>query len=227
MVNLVRVNSALVFDLDGLILNSLPALQSCMMSAVTPFVSSEEQFSRFREFDRASPGLSRFEKARYFASSIAKESKLSEESIYESIIDQFGKGALNARLNAQLDRSIYLFSELRHRFKILLLTNCENSQLPIILTHHRIFDIFTDGALGTPPSKSSQMINLLERNGLVPSKTFSISDSKSDYDIAVSTNVRFVFVSKYAVDEGDWCPASEQKYETLLDFFNAVAERDP
>ena len=56
----------LVFDMDGLILNSLDALSNCMQNAIESFCKNQKQFEDFKEYDFDNPGLSRFEKIDFF-----------------------------------------------------------------------------------------------------------------------------------------------------------------
>lgn len=214
--------SVLIFDLDGLILNSLPQLQNSMMRAIEPFIGSEEERQAFKRFDSSSPGLSRFEKARFFSSSIAEKSRLDEKSIYEEILVRFSQSALNARLNSELDKDIFAFVNLKNKFQIILISNCDNKQMPIVLAHHNLLGLFEKGAFGTPPSKLEQARSCVQASNVSSARFLSISDSHSDLEIAKTLGMTFAFVSKYAVDNGAWLPDNNWRFNTLGDLFNVL-----
>ena len=69
-------NTIYVFDMDGVILDSLENLSSCLIKAVEPFCQSNEQYKEFSKFDRDNPGLSRFEKTDFFLGSLPNNSHI-------------------------------------------------------------------------------------------------------------------------------------------------------
>lgn len=216
----------LVFDLDGLILDSLPNLQRCMMGAIEPFIGSKEDYLRFKEFDETSPGLSRYEKADFFSEELAKESKLSKKEIFEEILQQFNYKSLDARVKAELDRDIFKFTALSNQFDLVLLTNCDNSQLPIVLAHHEIISVFKDGFYGTPPKKRERLDEIIKTRKTDYSQIISISDSESDQDIAHDLGIDFVFIKRFAVDSGEWMLKSSSRFKSLGHLYSVLQKQN-
>ena len=61
-----------VFDLDGLIIDSLKDLSKCLVGAVSNY-ASESELDAFQKYDVKNPGASRFTKVDYFLQEITQE----------------------------------------------------------------------------------------------------------------------------------------------------------
>jgi hypothetical protein len=92
--------------MDGVILNSLDNLSSCLIKAVEPFCQSDRQYQMFSKFDKENPGLSRFEKTDFFLESLPNISHIKTERIKQQILDQLLKWYLLIYLHC-LDHYIY------------------------------------------------------------------------------------------------------------------------
>ncbi len=187
----------LLFDLDGLLIDSLDKLSSGLITAVSRFAKPAE-LEVFTKYDRTNPGLSRFEKIAYFANEIAIGTKIDQQLILE----EFDKESFKARTESRLSESIF---ELNQRFKSkiwVLLTNCDVHQIDGVTSILGLDVIFGDNLIGTPPSKHVQARILREK--YQNSKVISISDSESDGEIAKECSFDFLFVEEFSRGDTDW-----------------------
>ena len=205
-----------VFDMDGVILDSLDNLSSCLIKAIEPFCQSDEQYKTFSKYDRENPGLSRFEKTDFFLESLPNSSHINTEKIKLQILDQFNSYSLDARLTSRIDESIYGLPKKIAPRNLSLLSNCDNSQLGVIAAHFGFHQIFSGGIIGTPPSKRSRFSDLVDQNNT--NAFVSISDSESDAIIARSLNVSFVFIQNFARDQALWLKENESRFQNILEF---------
>jgi len=212
----IKKETYFVFDMDGVILNSLDNLSSCLIKAIEPFCQSDEQYKTFSKYDRENPGLSRFEKTDFFLESLTNSSHLNIGKIKQQILNQFNSYSLEARLTSQLDESIYSLPQKIAPRNLILLSNCDNTQLRVIAAHFGFHQIFGGGLLGTPPSKKNRFVDLV--NNSKSSAFVSISDSESDAIIARSLNVSFVFIQCFARDKAPWLNDGEKKFQTIREF---------
>lgn len=212
----IKKETYFVFDMDGVILNSLDNLSSCLIKAIEPFCQSDEQYKIFSKYDRENPGLSRFEKTDFFLESLTNSSHLNTGKIKQQILNQFNSYSLEARLTSQLDECIYSLPQKIAPRNLILLSNCDNTQLRVIAAHFGFHQIFGGGLLGTPPSKKNRFIDLV--NNSKSSAFVSISDSESDAIIARSLNVSFVFIQCFARDKAPWLNGGEKKFQTIREF---------
>jgi phosphoglycolate phosphatase-like HAD superfamily hydrolase len=208
-----------VFDMDGVILDSLDNLSSCLIKAIEPFCQSDEQHKKFSKYDRDNPGLSRFEKTDFFLESLPSSSHIKTEKIKQQILEQFNSYSLDARLTSKIDESTYDLPKKIAPRNLVLLSNCDNTQLRVIAAHFGFHQIFGGGLLGTPPSKKIRFIDLV--NNSKSSAFVSISDSESDAIIARSLNVAFAFIQNFARDEASWLKTDESKFQTIREFISS------
>jgi phosphoglycolate phosphatase-like HAD superfamily hydrolase len=206
----------LIFDMDGVILDSLENLSNCLVESVAKFCISDKVYRDFKEFDLGNSGISRFDKVNYFLNLQKDVSDYKRETVYSSILEEFDKLSLRARLNSKIDDDIFHFVNLNEDYDLILLSNCDNQQLKIISAQFGLHKVFANKLIGTPPSKETRMQQILSENK--PSKTYSISDSESDAVIARNHKLDFVFIERFARDNGGWCGENEQRFKNLLEF---------
>jgi phosphoglycolate phosphatase-like HAD superfamily hydrolase len=207
----------LIFDMDGVILDSLENLSNCLVESVAKFCTSDKVYQDFKEFDLGNPGISRFDKVNYFLNLQKDVSDYKRDAVYSSILEEFDKLSLQARLNSKIDDAIFHFGALPQNYNSILLSNCDNQQLKIISAQFGLHKVFANKFVGTPPNKETRMQEIISDN--VASKIYSISDSESDAVIARGHELDFVFIERFARDAGDWCQEYELKFKNLDDFY--------
>jgi len=205
-----------VFDMDGVILDSLDKLSSCLIKAIEPFCQSEEQYKTFSKYDRENPGLSRFEKVDFFLESLPNSNHIKTERIKHEILEQFDAYALDARLTSKIDEFTYRLPKKISQKNLVLLSNCDNTQLKVVAAHFGFHQIFGGGIIGTPPSKSSRFGDLINQG--ITNAFVSLSDSESDAIIARSLNITFVFIQKFARDQALWLKEDESRFQDIREF---------
>jgi phosphoglycolate phosphatase-like HAD superfamily hydrolase len=207
----------LIFDMDGVVLDSLENLSNCLVESVAKFCISDNVYLDFKEFDLKNPGISRFDKINYFLNLQKDVSDYKREAVYSSILEEFDTLSLQARLDSKIDDAIFHFANLTQNHDLILLSNCDNQQLKIISAQFGLHKVFANKLVGTPPSKEVRMQQIIGQ--YKPTKTYSISDSESDAVIARNHKLDFVFIEKFARDEGKWCITNELKFKNLNDFY--------
>ena len=212
----IKKETFFVFDMDGVILDSLDNLSNCLIKAIEPFCQSNEQYQTFSKFDKENPGLSRFEKTDFFLASLPNISHVKTEKIKQQILDQFDSLSLNARLSSTIDESTFILSKTIAPKNLIVLSNCDNSQLTTIAAHFGFHQIFSGGIIGTPPSKKNRFSDLVTKHN--SSAFVSISDSESDAIIARSLGVAFAFIQNFARDQALWLKDDESRFQTLEEF---------
>jgi phosphoglycolate phosphatase-like HAD superfamily hydrolase len=212
----IKKETCFVFDMDGVILDSLDNLSSCLIKAIEPFCQSDEHYQTFSKFDKDNPGLSRFEKIDFFLESLPNNGHINSEKVKQQILDHFGSLSLDARLSSTVDESTYILSKTISPKNLILLSNCDNSQLTVLAAHFGFHQIFSGGIIGTPPSKMSRFSDLVNKHN--SSSFVSISDSESDAVIARSLGVAFAFIQNFARDQAPWLKESESRFQTILEF---------
>ena len=199
-----------VFDLDGLILDSLNDLSKCLVGAVSNY-ASESELDAFQKYDVKNPGASRFTKVDYFLQEITQEKDPDPKRI--EILNDFAERSFYARKNAQIssgfEKFVIRYQNLRH----ILLSNCDNSQIVAVSEHHGITKYFNSGIIGTPPSKELRAEAI--RLEFPDSQILSLSDSESDAVIARKSDFDFLYVNEFARGCDPWILENEFRVESF------------
>ena len=202
-----------IFDLDGLLINSLDKLSNALVQSISKFANSSQLVS-FQKYDIQNPGLSRFEKVDFFINSILKNNDIKPEIILK-IFDEL---SLEARINSMLNPCINELYEIYESKHWILLTNCDNQQLMHVANRFNLDRIFGNNLVGTPPSKSSRAKEIRISNQ--GRNIISISDSESDGELAEMNEFDFLFVEEFSRGNSDWKINnyfSVQKLDELFD----------
>ena len=186
-----------VFDLDGLLIDSLDKLSSSLVGAVSKF-ANPHQVEVFEDYDRKNPGLSRFKKVDYFINTILNEKEFNPKLV----LDEFDLLSLQARLSSPITPFLLKLYQRYSDKKWILLTNCDNNQLLSVADKFNLIDIFKDNLIGTPPSKSIRANKIKSEN--YDKKILSISDSESDCEVAKENGFDFLFIEEFSRGNLDW-----------------------
>lgn len=215
--------TTIIFDLDGLILDSLPGLSDAMLEVVGDLSLSEQDFCYFQDFDLANPGVSRFEKFE-LATNLANIDDNSKLPLRAQMARRFDEVSLRARLASDIDESIFEFRSLdSDRFDFYLVTNCDNNQLETVVKEHHLEKLFGRNFFGTPPSKRT-IVEGLRRGSAGTTAFLSVSDSESDFQIAKELQLDFALVTRFARDLNFNSEFPGEKFITLSQLHESLLE---
>lgn len=189
----------LVFDMDGLLLDSLDNLSNALTGCVESDMSPSD-FKEFLNYDRLNPGKSRYDKFEYAYTVILKN--IDHEKQIKKALINFGKKSLSARIESDLDASIFELHESLKLMDFVLLSNCANEQIEKVITHHKLDSVFQNKVYGTPPTKLETMKRIVQENP--GKKVLSISDSLSDAEVAEELSIDFLYIHKFARGNTEW-----------------------
>ena len=199
-----------VFDLDGLILDSLNELSKCLVGAVSNY-ASESELDAFQKYDIKNPGASRFTKVDYFLQEITQEKDSDSKRI--EILSDFAERSFQVRKNARISSGFEKFVIRYQHLSHILLSNCDNSQIVAVSEHHGIAKYFNSGIIGTPPSKELRAEAI--RSEFPDSQILSLSDSESDALIARKSGFDFLYVNEFARGCDPWILEKEFRVENF------------
>lgn len=209
----------LVFDLDGLIIDSLDNLSKALLEVVKNIIDDKKNFHEFVYFDKTNPGLSRFEKIN-FALGLSKFNESDRKQLRSKCLSEFDILSLYARCNAKIDKTIFKFKDdCQFNSKLVLLTNCDNNQLHQVVSYHELDKIFGNQIFGTPPNKSEIFPKIVNNSQFKSDRIFSISDSESDMNIAIQNSSTFVFIRQFARDISFKLKQNFLEFKSLNDFY--------
>lgn len=211
----------LVFDMDGLLIDSLPGLANAMVGSVKSLLGDESSIESFIDFDFNNPGMSRFEKIDWaLDESGLVETKRSKAR--EDCLKAFDRLSLEARIEADLDSHVFMFSKLENT-ELSVLSNCDNRILPTVIAHHGLSKIFGGRLFGTPPGKRDTLKELLSTPGKQGERFIFISDSESDFEVAEDCGVDFAYIKRFARSIEVPDAMERTGFESLRDFYETLS----
>ncbi|MDN3649308.1 HAD family hydrolase [Reinekea marina] len=195
----------LVFDCDGVVLNSNKVKSSAFYHAALPFGVNAAQ--DLVSYHVANGGISRYEKFAYFLKEIAPNaarniSGLGLEELLKSYALKVRSGLLSCEIAGGL-------LELKARTKgipWLIVSGGDQDELREVFKERSLGDLFEGGIFGSPDDKELIIEREVQGNNIALPALF-IGDSKYDYKAACSSDLDFIFISDWSevFDWEKWC----------------------
>ncbi|MBO4369290.1 MAG: HAD family hydrolase [Desulfovibrio sp.] len=184
--------SCLVFDCDGVLLDSVPAKTHAFARLAEPYGKDAEE--RFVRFHMEHGGVNRFEKFAWFFQNVLGRSITDEESkTWGERFKQFCREELRTcSLIAGAEEVLRTFYG---KMPLFVCSGAPTEEQTSVLTEHGLAQYFT-AIYGAPPDKSSLLCQLLDRHGLSPKETLMVGDATTDRAAAEHAGTHF-----YAVGE--------------------------
>tara|TARA_Y100000741_G_scaffold171713_1_gene130039 strand:- start:1694 stop:2350 length:657 start_codon:yes stop_codon:yes gene_type:complete len=208
-----------IFDCDGVILNSNQIKTEAFSKALEG--EPEDSIAELIEFHKENGGLSRYEKFRYYFSSI---NPIAEE--YENNIDK----ALNNFKNIVFKDLIscdyipgvisYLESIKEKGALIFVNSGGDEEELKLVFKKRGIDCLFTS-IKGSPSSKKSNNESIMNSIG-VNMKGVFFGDSKLDYEVAKQFGLDFILISGYS----EWRNPKGKFKKQFTNFFELLEDED-
>ena len=179
--------TSIIFDFDGVILDTLPIKASAFASLFPGISSSTSEKIRTHHF--LNGGISRLQKIPLYASWAGLPS-LSDDEL-SSYSAQFSSTVSRYIRTAPSLPGVVEYIKLFHTKQQLYIASASSiGDLNEILPHLGIINCFRR-VYGSPPSKIESLCSLLDSNKLEPSSCCFIGDSVSDLEVAQHLNLDF------------------------------------
>lgn len=97
---------------------------------------------------------------------------------------------------------IETLKELKEKYTLLIVSNCQDGYIQSFLTYYKLWDIFADIEFAgrTGKTKGENISLIIERNGI--DKAVYVGDTQSDFDAAKFAGVDFIF-AEYGFGNAD------------------------
>ena len=182
----------LVFDCDGVLLDSVPAKTQAFARLARPY--GQEAEKRFVQFHQSHGGVSRYEKFAWFFREILGHEITKEES--EAFAQQF---KTFCREELRLCREIRGAREVLDRWQghlpLYVCSGAPQAEQREVLSEHDLARYF-DGIFGSPPEKAVLLQNIVATAGIAPEQTLMVGDATTDLEAAKHAGTRFYGVGE-------------------------------
>ncbi|WP_312931162.1 HAD family hydrolase [Pseudomonas sp.] len=197
----VKDYGTIVFDCDGVVLDSNKVKTQAFYQAALPYGESEAQ--ALVDFHVANGGISRYKKFDYF-SAVILPAPLSKDEV-ETLLSRYAHyvqdGLLTCKVSEGLRR---LRAETSSRW--LIVSGGDQAELRHVFNVRGLTDFFEGGIFGSPDTKD-EILGREVRSGNITQPTLFIGDSKYDHQASTAAGMDFVYLSGWSEVKGwrEWC----------------------
>jgi phosphoglycolate phosphatase-like HAD superfamily hydrolase len=179
--------SALVFDCDGIILESTDIKSRAFFALAEPF--GPEAQHRFRKYHEEHAGVSRFNKFAWLYETVVGREISAVES--EELGRRFTQLCREEVLAAPFVPGFQALLDRWHgRVPLFVASGTPHQELAEILEARGVAGKF-HGVYGTPPAKAALLRRLIADHSLDPASTVMIGDGETDYEAARQAGTLF------------------------------------
>lgn len=190
----------LVFDCDGVVLNSNQLKTEAYYRVAVGFGANDDQAQALVDYHVRLGGISRFIKFRWFLDEVLHQpvTEASMNTLLESFADEIHRELLTCEMAPGLME----LRELTRSARWMLVSGGDQMELRSLFAERGIDDLFDAGIYGSPDNKDF----ILERevaNGNLAKPGIFFGDSRYDHEASTRAGLDFVFVS-YWTELQDW-----------------------
>ncbi|SIQ95048.1 HAD family hydrolase [Pseudomonas flexibilis] len=207
MTNILSGYSTVIFDCDGVVLNSNPVKTKAFYEAVLPY--GENAAKAMVEYHLANGGISRYKKFEHFLQQIVPEvccdvDGPSLDNLLSSYAERVWSGLLTCEVAGGLER----LRGKNPNSNWLIASGGDQVELRNLFELRGISNLFNGGVFGSPDSKEG-ILEREKQNGNIGESAVFIGDSKYDYFAAKQAGFDFLFVWEWTEVKRyeEWCRA--------------------
>ena len=213
--NILQQYKTLVFDCDGVVLNSNKVKTDAFYEVALPF--GEQAAQAFVAYHTTNGGISRYKKFVHFLQTIVPQHAQTVTGPgLEELLDAYASLVRRSLLNCEIAPSLQALREKHANTRWLIVSGGDQAELREVFAKRNLAHLFDGGIFGSPDSKD----NLLERelaSGNIDRPALFLGDSKYDYEAATQVGLDFVFLY-------DWTEVKDWREWTALK--NIVAHKN-
>lgn len=189
----IRKYKTLIFDCDGVILNSNRVKTQAFYSASKKY--GEESAQALVDYHVNNGGISRFKKFEYLFTNILKRSFTEDE--LEEVLNHYAEIVKHALLNCEVADGIKQLRQFSQESKWLVASGGAQSELREVFRERDLDTYFDGGVFGSPASKDDIIQKQLADNNIELPALF-IGDSRYDHVVASKFQLDFIFITGWS-----------------------------
>lgn len=194
--------ATLVFDCDGVLLDSNKAKTQAFFQAALPYGETAAQ--ALADYHVANGGISRYKKFTYFLERIAPK-QIPGISL-DVLLATYAENVRNGLLNCKVAPGLMELRKKTPNSRWLIVSGGDQSELREIFENRNLASMFDGGIFGSPDTKEEILVREKSSHNIVSPSLF-IGDSKYDHKVATAEKIDFLFMSNWSevVEWEKWC----------------------
>ena len=200
----------IIFDFDGVILNSVPVKTEAFRKLFLGF--DESKVDKLIAYHEENGGISRYEKIKYFFN-VLMEQEITENEVemYALKYSQLTKEELCSHRYI-IEDTIHFIRNNHKQYNMHIASGADEKDLKYICEQQHISSFFVT-INGSPTKKDKIVENILKNNSYMHNETILIGDSINDYEAARVNQIDFYGYNNLLL-------VKQFKYINSLDSYN-------
>ncbi|RRQ24067.1 HAD family hydrolase [Guyparkeria sp. SCN-R1] len=209
----------LVFDCDGVVLNSNRCKTDAFYQATLPY--GEAAAKAMVDYHRANGGISRYTKFAYFLEEIApRHAAHSAGPDLDGLLENYASEVRQELMRCEVAPGLRALREKTPDARWLIVSGGDQNELRDVFADRGLSELFDGGIFGSPDTKDEILARELDTQ-VIRQPALFLGDSKYDHEAASAAGFDFVFLSGWTEVSGweEWV-ASKQitTHENLAEF---------
>lgn len=178
----------IIFDFDGVILDAVPIKTRAFATLFGAFPA--DKVDQFLAYHDLHGGVSRYEKIRYFFTSIMHESV--EENKIQEYASTFSAITMRELMDSSnlIDSTSSFIRQYHERYNMHIASGADEKDLKEICEALELSPFFRS-IHGSPTPKAELVRHIIKQNGYLKTATILIGDSLTDFEAATLSDIRF------------------------------------
>ncbi|AUA32244.1 HAD family hydrolase [Pseudomonas sp. SGAir0191] len=196
----------LIFDCDGVLLNSNKVKTESFYRAAIPYGESSAQ--ALVNYHIANGGISRYKKFSHFLENIVSEHI--EPHTLDVLLNNYAESVKSGLMTCEVVGGLRELRRKTENARWLIVSGGDQAELRQIFSQRGLLDLFDGGIFGSPDIKEDIVRRELERGNIVRPAIF-FGDSRYDYKVSLEAQVDFLFMSDWTEIPNwqQWCLENE------------------
>ncbi len=188
--------NTLIFDCDGVILNSNRVKTDAFYQAALPYGEAAAQ--AMVDYHVANGGVSRYLKFAHFLEQLVPEYAAGRSGPnLDELLEHYANAVLEGLLSCEVAPGLQKLRELTPNTRWLIVSGGDQAELRHVFAKRGLADLFDSGIYGSPDTKDEILARELQ-NGTIQTPALFLGDSQYDYESANRARMDFCFVSEWS-----------------------------
>jgi phosphoglycolate phosphatase-like HAD superfamily hydrolase len=208
----VQQYKTIVFDCDGVVLNSNQTKIDAYFETAKKLGGSDEQAQVLVDYHIALGGISRYVKFKYYLKEVLCQDVT--EAAIQQYLDVFGKILDTTMMACEVAPKLLDLKQATPGATWILLSGGDQAELCTIFKRRKLDNLFNGGIFGSPDDKDKVMARE-KANGNLQFPALFVGDSRYDHQAATRAGLDFIFLSAWT-DVPNWQAYCEENKVTVL-----------
>ncbi|WP_030071948.1 HAD family hydrolase [Halomonas alkaliantarctica] len=194
--------NALVFDCDGVVLNSNRVKTDAFYQAALPYGEAAAQ--ALVDYHVQHGGISRYKKFAYFLENLVAPGHTGPN--LDKLLSRYAIEVHEGLMACDIAEGLEALRERTESSRWLIVSGGDQAELREVFAARGLAELFDGGIFGSPDTKDEILKRELG-NDNIQQPTLFLGDSKYDYQAASSAGLDFVFLNGWSevADWFEWC----------------------